>query len=209
MFRYLLVLIVLCLTVAPEADDLADLLWKFRQRIGEDDTAYSNITDTAAMLFLDQAQDKVVPFGGFLPKRVDVTFSFDSLQYGLPSDFKMRQTVMVRYASQWHTAIENPGFMRDTTSFQYYIGWEHPDQAEIYLKGREFYNGATIRVHYLAVAPNMVARTDSCYVPEALQTFIIEEAVGYFEWMKRDKEGFGLMNQAVRQDMGINLQGKK
>ncbi len=204
--RILLWLIILTFAAHfVEAATLDDLLWGFRQRIGEPDSGSSIISDTAAMRFLDMAMDKVVPFGGFLPQRCDIAYSPDSMKYSLPTDFKRCSMVVAYDGEQWHAAVNNPGFITDVDKYQYFIWWENADQAELYLKGSYFYTDQTVRIHYLARAPNMDARTDSCYVPDDLHVFIIEEAVSYYEQAKKNHAVFQLLNAIVRQDMGIKV----
>lgn len=201
-----LVLLFVILSTSLQAEYLSDLLWQFRQRINEPDTSTSLIDDTTAMLFIDKAQATVVPFGGFLPQRVDVTYSLDSQKYALPTDFKRIKFVQFWNELAWENVWHNPGkLLGDSTTNHFWIAWEHPEQAEIYLGGEYWFPGVQVRCHYLGIAPRLIERTDSVYVPVDLHGFILTEAISLYEAMKRNQQGFILFNNVVRQDMGIDL----
>lgn len=191
------------------AEDLGDLLWQFRQRIKEPTAASSFLSDTAAMLYLDQAQAKVVSLDKNFVKRVEYTISSDSTQYAMPTDFESLKFAIYHDGLSWQSMDLNPGFVRPTavTVVAYFIEWQHPGQAEMCIRGQPA--SGTIRVYYHAIAPQMKARTDSCYVPDNKQGLIIEEAAAYYEQAKMQLDGFQLLWNVVRADMGIRMQDKK
>ena len=190
------------------AETLSGLLERLQWRIGEPDTAQAFLPDTALQLFLNDAQNKVVRLNGYLPKQVDITFDFDSMKYALPSDFKLVEGVLARMDdNRWYKVSVNPYFMIEGDSLQYFIGWKTPDSAELYFKGKDFYNGMVIRVFYRARAPSMDSLPDSCYVPTDLHGEIIEEAASYYEHANHNYGAFQLLNQGVRMDLGILKQG--
>jgi hypothetical protein len=201
---FTILLLALPFTFA-DAETLADLLWQFKERAGESqDSTEACLRDTSMMVMLDQAQARVVALGGLLPKRVDFTYSRDSVKYKMPTDYRHHRYVIVRHIGKWWNCKMNPGFESDSAfDFQWFIDWEHENQPELYVKGSSFSVGDTIRVFYFGIAPQMVQRTDSCYAPDDMHGLIIEEALSYMEWAKTFKNGYQVMNQTVRQDMGI------
>jgi hypothetical protein len=209
--KRLVIIILVCISTATacQAATLGDLLYKMNWRLGEPDSSEAFIPDTAKMIFLDLAQVKIARMAGNLPKQVDFTYSNDSVKYALPSDFIRVEDVVFSDIvsdegdSAWFAVLYNPGFKKDTVVRTYDIKHEHPNQAELYLRGTHFYADQIVRVFYLSDPPAMVARTDSCHVPTRFHGEIIEEAISYYEKAKRDHAAYQLMNQTVRLDLGI------
>jgi hypothetical protein len=186
------------------ADTLGGLLDRFNQRIGEPDSAYAFMSNTAKMNFIDMAQDKIVRIGNFLQRRVDVTFSRDSLKYALPVNFKKVTGVTVWGTdSVWYQVAMNQNFATETDLFQFFIAWANPDTAEIYLKGKQFYDGMTVRVFYLATAASLDTVTDTCEVPDDLEVYIIEEAMSFYRQAMTDYGTAQAIYQQVRLDLGV------
>lgn len=197
---------LLLLSGGVNSETLADLLWQFKQCVNETDTSKSIFTDTAAMLWLNLSQHKVVTMAGYLPKSTDISKVYDSTIYPLPGDFHALNqpgAVLAWDGYQWLPVFFNPGLAVDTNAANFDLVWQHADSAYIILRGRFLTGGQTIKVEYFARAPDMVARTDSCYVPSHLHVYIIEEAISYYERAKRNYAGYQLLNQVVRIDLGV------
>lgn len=207
---FILAAIVFCLTGNIAAESLASLMHSFKQRAGESlDSTECLVSDMALMDWLDQAQAKIVRIGGLLPKRVDVLFSFDSVKYGLPSDFKFLRYVLVRHGGKWHAGKPDPVFQSSTPQdYTYFQDWLNANNAELYAQG-PYSEGDTLRVFYLGVASRMTVRTDTTQVPVDQRGLIIEEALSYYEWSKRNMAGYQVMHQDVRIDMGVQTKAKE
>jgi len=215
------IVFILLLVLLPgllQAATLGDLLWQMNQRINED-TSYALIPDTAKMLFLDMAQYSISRNMDYLPKRVDVSFSLDSIKYALPSDFVglSENAVMALEVISgvdtvgWSPVWMNPGFRIDTTAttYQYFIAWETSAQAEIYLKGTRFLEGQTIRIFYRAWPSQLTARTDTVSIPVRDQVLVVQEAVSYYKQAQENYAAFQLLWNMIRSDMGIGVQEKQ
>lgn len=200
-----LALLFLILVSPSRGATAADMIADFRILTDEDTTQGSLVADTEILVFLDNAQDKIVRIGGYLKKSTDVIHSEDSNSYGLPLAFRRLDGIAVHATNEgfkWTKVFNNPFFMIDTTVYQYYIGWSHPDSARIYFKGA-FWKGDTIRVSYIGDAADLDSLTAVCEVPTDLQTFIIEEAIANYERAKRNHQVQRQTQIQVRMDMGI------
>lgn len=184
---------------------VSDLIIDFRILTDEDTTKGSLVTNTEIVVFLNRGQDKIVRLGGYLKKSTDVICSDDSNSYGLPLTFRRLDGIAVFAMNEnfnWTKVFNNPFFMIDTTVYQYYISWSHPDSARIYFKG-DFWEGDTIRVSYTGDASDLDTLTDTCEVPTDLQAFIIEEAIANYY---RSRKNFTAQQQSQNQtrlDMGL------
>lgn len=232
-FFLILLVSVMVLGGPSQAKDAADLVADFRIRTNEPDTSESFSSDTAIARFLNMGQDKVVRLAQFLRKSVDVVYNSDSITYALPTDFKTTRGILTWMEGIWGPFVFNPMFGLDTVGVNGFVEWEHPNQATLYLQGGDAYDGDTIRVFYNGDAPDMdvyrslffddtsgvtytsidtsgcdgacdsVWYPDSCYVPDDLHVFIIEEAISYQEQAKRAFQQAQLIRQEVRLDLGI------
>jgi len=200
-----LALLFLILVSPSQGKTAAEMIADFRILTDEDTTRGSLVTDSEVLVYLDNAQDKIVRIGGYLKKSTDVICSNDSNSYGLPLAFRRLDGIVVFAMNEgfkWTKVFNNPFFMVDTTVYQYYISWSHPDSAKIYFKG-DFWEGDTIRVSYTGDAADLDTLTDTCEVPTDLQTFIIEEAIANYERAKRNHQVQWQTQTQVRRDMGI------
>ena len=191
------------------ADTAADLKNRFRARIGETDTSVTFITNDDIYMFLDMAQDKVVRFGKFLPKKTTITYSDDSTKYDLPVSLKEVTKILILIEGlQWEPVFLNPGFAQDSDEPQYDVLHRTPDTTEIRFRGRNFYEDMTVVIEYMGDAADFydgitADSTVVCEVQKNRQVFIVEEAIGYYEQSKRSFQTAAMMWQLVRTDLGV------
>lgn len=190
---------------------LSSLIENLRHRLNEVDTATSNFTDTTAIVWANDAQDKIVVLGGYLEKQIDLIYSEDSSSYALPEDFKTLKGVMVRSLDAvsgifWYSSTLNLFFVNDGSNYMHYPAWKSPDSARLYVRSPRFIDGDTIRVHYYGSATEMTAGTDTLQVPRDREVFVVEEMMAmYWAYMRNIQVYQALVGQN-RQDMGINRQ---
>lgn len=202
----------LLLIFAPSfafGEDLDGLTQKLRARTAELDSTTSFYTDSSAKLWLNQGQDKVYRFTGAVKKRTSVTYSVDSNGYAMPSDYvglNPQSGIVVNTTGQkWEPAFENPGFRIDTGAFQYYIDWVTNDSAEVFFKGRHFYDGQTINISYFSKPADMDTLTDSCEIDSKLQVYVIEQAMVFYLWSERMYGPASTLQQFIYGELGIGV----
>lgn len=201
MKKLLFVLLLLAGSVQPAT--LASLIAELRQRTGEKDTVNSFYTNADAKTYLNEAQDKLVRLGGYIPKHVDILYNFDSVTYRLPASFKALNGAIRRTKGQWARLLYNDNFKKDTSANHYFIQFKAVDTALLYLGGSYWNDGDTARIFYQGTATPMTTDTSTCLVSRDLQVFIIEEAVSMYEQAKRSFQSMALVRGQVRQDMGF------
>ena len=201
----LILLLAVLLPMISYAATAGDLLVQLRERVSEMDESTSYFADTTGIEWLNQAQSKIVRIGGHIPKYVDVTYIADSSVYPLPSGFRsLDGGAMVKESGRdYVNMFLNPLFMIDTLIFQFFVKWEDENQAHVYVKGRNLSVGDKVRVFYFGTAPALTASADSCYVPQDLHVYIIEEAISFYYGSSKREDIKQAIWQATRTDMGL------
>jgi len=152
--------------------------------------------------------------GGIQDKQTNVIFSADSTTYRLPSDVRNVVGCMV-WAGQWEPITLSPMFTTDGTRL-YDLHFKHRDTALLYLRGnfaegdsvRVFYQKTVevsdrIRIEYLSIPVDMALSTTNCEVPDDLEEYLVEEALGYYFDYKGDHSTAQGFWQRVRIDLGV------
>ena len=159
---------------------------------------------------------------GFQDVQTDILYSEDSTTYTLPLDF-YNLTGIIMWAGGWEPVTPNPFFMRnDAGTRQYDIHYRSRDTALLYLRGtfadedtvRVFYQRTlqasdTVRVEYVGIPFDMVRGDSTCHVPDDLEEFLVEEAMGYYYTYKQNEAAAQAWWQKVRIDMGVLEPPKK
>jgi hypothetical protein len=156
----------------------------------------------------------IMKLGGFQDKQTNIIFSPDSSTYRLPVDFRNLMGIMV-WSGQWEPVQFSPLFGGDGTRLCD-IHWKARDSALLYLRGnfaegdsvRIFYQKTldtndTVRVEYVSIPSDMLTADSVCHVPDDLEGFVIEEALGYYFAFKQDFQNSQATWERVRIDMGL------
>lgn len=203
--------IIVVMLVAPytsQAATLQDLIDDFRVLTAEPNSDASFYTDADATVYINYGQRKIVELGNYLEKSQDITFSFDSTTYSLPSDFQSLANpgAVVLKDGEWYTVTNNPSFAVDTTAFQFFIAKRHPDTAKLYLKGSAWDTGDVLTLFYRGYASVLVSTTDTCEVPEGRHASLLDEAMRYYQQSSKHHDVAASMFQQNRIDMGFKLE---
>lgn len=164
----------------------------------------------------------VYTLGGFQAAQTDIIFSSDSSTYRLPADVKNITGILVGDGTTWEPAVPNPMFAKDLGPRQFDVHFKARDTALLYLRGtfqdddtvRVFYQKTlqandTIRVEYVGIPTDMALSSTDCAVPDDLEEFLVEEAIGYYFTYKNDEVKAQAWWQKVRLDMGVLEPPKK
>lgn len=205
MIKLFFTLILLLLMGNSYAASLSDLIRDLRHATGELTDTTSFYTDSTANRWINLAQDRIVTLGGFIPKQVDFTFNRNDTTYTMPSDFRMidGDKNIAIHENSISPLWNNPGFKKDTTLNQYFIGWKDEDTAKLYIRGTYLVDDDLLRIFYLGTAADMAYDTSTCEVPDNLQGYIIEEAFSYYIRSQKRFQEASLIQSLIRQDMGI------
>lgn len=211
MLRFILVMLSLVLMVAAQSDSatLSDLIELLRGRAGVSSDTTVAFTNTDAMGWINQSQNKIVKLGGYIPKQTDITWlESDSLGYVLPSDFRVVDQVVMRSGESWQPVFQNPGFVYDSVVAQFFIKWKNADTAIIY--GKHIYpDSQMVRLFYRGAATQFTALTDTAEVKTDRHVHIIEEAYAMYLQSERLFQEAQLIIMLNRQDMGLMQEPKQ
>lgn len=169
-------------------------------------------SDDSGHIFLD--------VGGYVSRYTDKIFDIDSTRYLLPAHTREISGAMVYTGEQWETVILNPYFTVDTSSYQYFVGRANKDTAWLYLRATgNLVDGDTVRVFYTAgvtagdsvkivyyAAPEHMTSSTECDLPDDLEVFVVEEAIGMYEQARKNAAAQQATYQGVRMDLGLYKQ---
>ncbi len=207
MLRRILVLWAFVLFVIPVQSEsatlLSDLITQLRGRAGVSADTGVAFTNTDAMHWLNQSQNKIVKIGDYIPKHTDIEWlESDSLGYVLPSDFRVVDQAMIRSGRVWRPVLENPGFAVDIVKPQFCVKWQDADTALFY--SRYIYmDTQLVRLFYRGTATQFTALADVVEVQVDRHVFIIEEAYAMYLESERLFQEAQLIIALSRQDMGL------
>lgn len=204
--KRLALLLVLVLWSQSQSATLADLIVDLRLRANETDSIQSNFTNPEAIIFINDAQSRIVTLGGLLEKAFDTSYQRgDSLGVRLPLDYRRVLDVKIYIMRQWETVKFNPGFAADVDDYCFDIDWIDQDSAMILVRAK-LANNTRFRVSYFGVATALVDRTDVTTVRSDLIPFIVEEAYSYYLEALRQFGAAAQVQQRIRIDLGLNRQ---
>ena len=182
--------------------------------------------DTGLMTFdvvwsTEDSAHFIFNLGGFQDAQTDIIYNGDSSTYRLPVDVKNIIGILV-WAETWEPVRQNPMFAKDVGPRQFDVHFKARDTALLYLRGifqdddtvRVFYQktlqiGDTVRVEYVGIPTDMANGGIECEVPDDLEEFVVEEAIGYYFTYKNDHTTAQIWWQKVRIDMGVLEPPKK
>ena len=176
--------------------------------------------DTGLMTFdvvwsTEDSAHFIFNLGGFQDAQTDIIYNGDSSTYRLPVDVKNIIGILV-WAETWEPVRQNPMFAKDVGPRQFDVHFKARDTALLYLRGifqdddtvRVFYQktlqiGDTVRVEYVGIPTDMANGGIECEVPDDLEEFVVEEAIGYYFTYKQNEAASQAWWQKVRIDMGV------
>ena len=169
----------------------------------------------------------VIKLGGFESVRVKFPITSNTDRYLLPEDFRSEIAVLLfaNNKSTWSHIFSNPGFMIDTNIVAYSINWFTRDTAFIFIRQdliqlapgdtlavfyrRSLRAGDTIRVLFHSIPTEMSTPSTECQLPDDLEEFVVEEAIGYYFRYKNDEIKAQSVWEQVRLDMGVLKERKQ
>ncbi len=206
MLHRILVFLTFVLMIPVQSESatlLSDLIEQLRGRAGVSADTTAAFTNTDAMHWLNQAQNKIVKIGDYIPKHTDIVWlESDSLGYVLPSDFRVVDQAVIRSGLVWRLVLENPGFAHDTTAPQFFVKRQNADTALIYSKNI-YMESQLVRLFYRGTASQFTALTDTVEVQVDRHVFIIEEAYAMYLQSERLFQEAQVNIALSRQDMGL------
>lgn len=202
-FLYVVLLLLLTAVQSKSATLLSDLIEQLRGRAGVSSDTTVSFTNTDAMHWLNQSQNKIVKIGDYIPKHTDIEWlESDSLGYVLPSDFRVVDQAMIRSGNTWRPVLENPGFAVDKVTPQFFVKRKNADTAVFYTR-YIYLDTSLVRLFYRGTASQFTALTDTAEVQVDRHVFIIEEAYSMYLQSERGFQEAQALVAQNRQDMGI------
>lgn len=174
--------------------------------------------------FHEDTAKLLIKLGGFMGVRYVFVYSVTSESYILPENFRGPSTAFHFSSGRdtWSRIFPNPGLMIDTNIVSYTIDWLNRDTA-LFMISRDvqrlgaldsiavFYertlqSGDTVRVLFHSIAQDMPTGLTECQLPDDLEEFLVEEAMGYyFQYMGDNVRARSIWEQ-VRADLGFMRQ---
>lgn len=162
----------------------------------------------------------IIKLGGFQDVQYTFLYSSDSSRYDLPENFRNITAALYSRSTSagFRRIFPNPSFLIDTNIVSYSIHWKNRDTALFYLSQnaelktldsisifyqRTLESGDTVRILYSGIPTEMALSTTECQLPDDLEEFVVEEAIGYYFTYKMNEPIAQAWWQKVRIDMGI------
>lgn len=183
------------------------------------------VIDTPIIQYTWGWEDEDTPFliiklGGFQDVQYIFEYSSGVSRYVLPEDFRNITGALYSRSTSagFRRIFPNLHFLIDTNIVSYSIHWKNRDTALFYLSQnaelktldsvsvfyqRTLQSGDTVRILYSGIPTVMTNSTIECQLPNDLEEFVIEEAIGYYFTYKMNEAIAQAWWQKVRIDMGV------